>query len=149
MDRVDRNRGLVTSLSRTSQRLIAWAVLNHAAALGVHEVVHWGAHVRQTGAATAYVWLVMIIGPFVGLRMTVAGRDPAGTLVVTTCLTGGLAFGVLHHFMAIGADHVGAIPPGTWERLFRSTVWFLAIAQVVGVAIGVGRMSRLWTRRWK
>jgi cbb3-type cytochrome oxidase subunit 3 len=122
-------------------------VLNHAAALGLHSVIHWGANVSHTEAATAYVWLVMIIGPFAGLRMVAAGREPAGTLLVTACLAGGLAFSILTHFPAIGADHAGAPAPGAWERLFRSTVWYLAVAQAAGVAIGVGRVSALRARR--
>jgi hypothetical protein len=143
VDRVDRNRGLVETASSTSRRLVAWAVLNHAAALGAHYVTHWGAHVSQTGEATAYVWLVMAIGPCAGLWLIAADRERAGTMVVTAGFAGGLAFSGLQHFVAIGADHVGAVAPGTWQRLFRSTVWFLAVTQVVGVAIGMQRLLRL------
>ena len=54
---------------------------------------------------------------------------------------GALVFGLYHHFVAAGPDHVSSQGTGQWGATFVITAWLLLLAEAVGTYIGL-RYSR-------
>ncbi len=116
---------------------ITAAVWLHAAVTASHSAAHVGAGVWMSLPATVYIWLVIIIGPIVGWWLLRSGRACSGSVVVTVCMTGALAFGALNHFVWSSPDHINSIGPGLWRRPFQATAILLALTEAMGVVAGV------------
>ena len=114
---------------------LAAVVLAHLAVSMVHGAAHSGAQVALGPAGAAFVYLVILAGPLVGLA--VAWRLPQlGSAVVAATMAGSLAFGLVNHFIIQGTDHVAHVAPA-WRTLFASTAALLAVVEAAGTAIGV------------
>src|SRR6266513_4571890 len=79
-----------------------------------------------------YRTLVIEIGPLAGLLMARKSPIP-GAWIIAAALGGSLIFGIVNHFVIIGADHVTHIA-ARWRELFATTAVLLAITEIAGVA---------------
>lgn len=116
-------------------KALSAVVLIHLALSFVHGAAHTGAAVALDPAGTAFVYIVILAGPLVGLA--VAARWPlAGSAIVALTMAGSLVFGLINHFIIQGTDHVAHVAEA-WRPLFASTAALLALVEAAGTAIGV------------
>jgi hypothetical protein len=93
-----------------------------------------GAHVATTPLQSAFIWLVIEIGPIAGLVLVLLGRSSGGWLVAAT-MVGALVFGVVNHFVLAGADRVDYVT-GPWRLPFAASAGVLAFIEAAGAVAG-------------
>jgi hypothetical protein len=120
---------------RRQRRLLALTVvvLVHLTIAFAHGAAHLAAGGYQSPSALAFVFLVIVAGPLVGLvwmRRSIA----AGAWLIAATMTGALLFGLLNHFVIRGADRVDAVvgPVRTW---FEATAVLLVITEAAGAML--------------
>jgi hypothetical protein len=113
---------------------LAAIVLTHLAVNLAHGQAHTGARVEITPAMTAFVVIVILIGPLAGLALSWR-HVRAGAWLIAATMTASLVFGVVNHFLIISADHVTQVA-AEWRTLFGSTAVALALLEAAGAALG-------------
>jgi hypothetical protein len=117
------------------QRLVlAGVVVLHLIVTAFHGSAHNGAAVEQGWAAMAFILLVIIAGPLVGLAWMWL-EPPAGARLIGITMAASLLFGLINHFIIPGPDHVDHVA-AAWRGLFESTAVMLAIIEAAGAALG-------------
>lgn len=123
-----------------SRRDLLWRWLTatvwvHLVVSLVHGGSHAGAHVPLTLAANAFVLLVILAGPLIGLAVA-RRRDDAGCWIIALTLGASLLFGLVNHFMLVSPDHVMQVER-TWRPLFASTAILVALTEAVGSGLAL------------
>jgi hypothetical protein len=123
------------------QRLVlAGGVVLHFIVTAVHGSAHDGAAVEQGRAAMAFIFLVIIAGPLVGLAwMWLNPR--AGARLIGITMAASLLFGLINHFIIPGADRVDHVA-AAWRGLFGVTAVVLALIEAFGAALGFAYARR-------
>jgi hypothetical protein len=108
----------------------------------VHGAAHLELHIDLNPAEKLFVAAVILAGPLLvmALMWTRWQRPGLGLLAVT--MAGSLAFGLYHHFVAMGPDHVGAQVAGFWGTTFVVTACLLFLAEAAGTYVGVRYLWR-------
>jgi hypothetical protein len=114
---------------------LAATIVAHLVVSIVHGAAHGGAHVLLTPAASLFVYVVILAGPVVGFGLTWWNVRLGGWIVAAT-MAGALVFGIVHHFVLAGPDHVAQVQ-GSWRALFATTAVLLAVTEALGVAMAV------------
>ncbi len=57
-------------------------------------------------------------------------------------MAGSLVFGLYHHLMAPGPDHVGEQAAGEWATTFAITSYLVLLTEAAGAAIGIHFLYR-------
>jgi hypothetical protein len=120
----------------SARRWLAAVVLSHLAVSIVHGAAHVGAHVPLSQAASLFVFIVIFIGPLVGLGLTWPARR-IGSWIVAITMSGSFVFGLVNHFVLAGPDHVAHIDP-QWRALFAASAIIVAGIELLGS--GLARM---------
>jgi hypothetical protein len=107
----------------------------HLAISIIHGQAHTGAHVALSPAAAAFVYIVILAGPLLGLALSY-WRLQAGAWIVAATLAASLVFGLVNHFLIPGADRVDHIA-AEWRSLFGVTAALLVVSEAAGAAVGV------------
>jgi hypothetical protein len=115
-------------------------VLIHLAISIVHGQAHAAAQVPLSGAATSFVYLVILAGPLLGLAIY-RGRPRAGASIVAASMAGALIFGLINHFILDGSDQVGHVA-AAWRMQFGITAVLLVISEAAGFLVGVVCLTR-------
>jgi len=119
------------------------AVLAHLIISIVHGAAHAGAHVPLSPAASAFVFIVILAGPLVGLVLTWPARR-LGSWVIALTMAGSLVFGFVNHFVFESPDHVARVG-AQWRALFATTAVLLALTEALGsglaIRVALGRKS--------
>jgi hypothetical protein len=125
-----------------SVRYCTAIVLVNLAANIVHGAAHLELHIDLSAAEKLFVAVVILAGPLLamGLLWTRWKRLGFGLLALT--MAGSLAFGLYHHFVAMGPDRVGAQVAGFWGTTFVITACLLFLAEAVGTYLGVRYLYR-------
>jgi hypothetical protein len=110
-------------------------VLIHLAISIVHGQAHTGAQVPLSGAATFFVYTVILAGPLLGLAFF-RWQPRAGASIVAASMAGALVFGLVNHFIIDGSDHVAHVA-AAWRTQFGVTAALLVVSEAAGVAVGV------------
>ena len=118
-------------------------VMAHLGISLVHGAAHAQAHVAMSPAANAFVFVVILAGPLIGLAWTWRSKR-IGTWLIGLTMAASLVFGVVNHFVLASPDHVAHVDP-RWQPLFAATAVLLAITEALGsaMAIRIGRQRRL------
>jgi peptidoglycan/LPS O-acetylase OafA/YrhL len=119
----------------SSRRWLAVVVLLHLAVSAIHGAAHTGAHVELSQAGTLFVYIVILIGPLVGLVLTWPARR-IGSWIIATTMAGSFVFGLVNHFLIVGDDHVSHVDP-QWRTLFAATAVILAGIELLGAALAI------------
>ena len=119
---------------------LAAVVVIHPAISILHGSAHTGAEVPLPLAGTLFVYIVILVGPLLGLGVW-PWLPQAGGWLVAVSMSGALVFGVVNHFMIDGPDHVANIAC-LWRTLFDVTAALLVISEAAGAAVGV------WVATW-
>jgi hypothetical protein len=123
---------------------LAVVVLAHLGVSIAHGQAHTGGNVPLSPAMAAFVYVVILAGPLVGLAMSF-WRPRAGAWMVAGSFAGALVFGLVNHFIIPGADRVDHVT-AEWRTLFTTTALLLFATEAAGVAIGI-RVARGLLRR--
>jgi hypothetical protein len=114
----------------------AGIVAAHLAVSLIHGAAHSGAAVPLTALQSAFVWIVIFVGPLVALWMVWTGRALGPELFLLT-MAGSLVFGLVNHFVIESPDHVSQVTSATWRLPFQLTAAALALLEAAGTALGI------------
>jgi len=104
----------------------------------VHGAAHSQLNIDLSTAETLFVVVVILTGPLLAMALLWTKWQRLGLGMLALTMAGSLAFGLYHHFVAMGPDHVAAQVAGFWGTTFIVTACVLFLAEVVGTYIGVG-----------
>lgn len=126
--------------------MVAWVgsfvVLLHVLINIAHAVAHREIGVAISGWQTGFVAVVIGLGPIAGATLLWTSRSRLGAWVLGGSMTGSLLFGTYYHYIAISSDHIGHLPPGDQQALFRWTALLLVISELLGLSISLWAVSR-------
>ena len=108
----------------------------------VHGAAHLELHIDLSAAEKIFVAVVILAAPLLAMALLWTPRQRAGLGLLALSMAGSLAFGLYHHFVAMGPDHVGAQVAGFWGTTFVATACLLFLAEAVGTYIGVWYLYR-------
>jgi hypothetical protein len=105
-------------------------VIAHLAISVLHGSAHAQAHIPMSRPANAFVFVVILAGPLIGLAWTWYSKRMGAWLIGVT-MAASLVFGVVNHFVLATPDHVSHVDP-RWQPLFAATAVLLAITEALG-----------------
>jgi len=111
-------------------------VLVHFAISAVHGFAHTRANVALPPAGMAFVVVVILAGPIVGLVLRHAILPRTGAWIIVATLTASFVFGLANHFVIEGADHVVRVVESS-RTLFGATAALLAVSEALGAGLAV------------
>lgn len=112
-------------------------VLAHLVVSLVHGAAHQQLHIDLTTPEMLFVAAVILIGPLVAMALLWTTRQRLGLGLLAITMAGSLAFGLYHHFVAMGPDHVAAQIGGFWGTTFVVTACLLLLTEAIGTYIGL------------
>lgn len=115
---------------------MAAIVLAHLAIAIAHGSAHQGAGVALSPAGNLFVWLVIVVGPVLGLLWSSLTGSRAAAWLIALTMAGALVFGLVNHFVIESADHVLHVT-GPWRTWFGVSAGLLAVTEALGAGIGL------------
>jgi hypothetical protein len=103
----------------------------------VHGVAHLELHIDLNAAEKLFVAVVILASPLLAMALLWTPWQRLGFALLALTMAGSLAFGLYHHFVAMGPDHVGAQVAGVWGTTFVATACLLFLTEAAGTYIGV------------
>ena len=117
-------------------------VLVHLLVNLVHGAAHRELHIDLSAAEKLFVAVVILAGPLLAMALLWTQWQRLGLGLLALTMAGSLVFGLYHHFVAMGPDHVGAQVAGFWGTTFVVTACVLFLAEALGTYIGVRFLYR-------
>lgn len=117
-------------------------VLAHLLVNIVHGAAHRQLSIGLSPAETLFVVTVIVAGPLVAMALLWTSRQRWGSILLLLTMGGALLFGLYHHFVVPGPDHVGEQAAGPWGATFAVTSWLLLLTEAAGAYAGF-RFSRI------
>ncbi|MGA3072592.1 MAG: hypothetical protein ABSG56_02770 [Bryobacteraceae bacterium] len=108
----------------------------------VHGAAHLKLHIDLSAAEKLFVAVVILAGPLLALALLWTPWQRLGFALLALTMAGSLAFGLYHHFIAAGADRVGAQVASVWGTTFIVTACLLFIAEAAGTYVGLRHLFR-------
>lgn len=99
----------------------------------VHGAAHGGAQVPLSGAASLFVFTVILAGPLAGVAL-LWPAERIGSWIVALTMAGSLVFGLANHFVFESPDRVAEVAR-QWQPLFAATAVLLALTEALGAGI--------------
>ena len=118
-------------------RSVTFFVLLHLLITVGHGASHRALQVGLTPSGTAFVGLVIVMAPLLAMWLAWGPRRRLGFGLLAASMFAALLFGLDHHFLVEGADHVHSQPPGAWGQIFVITAHGLLITEALGTWMGV------------
>jgi len=103
----------------------------------VHSAAHLELHIELSAAEKLFVEGVTVVGPLLAMVLLWTRWRRLGFGLLALTMAGSLVFGLYHHFVAMGPDHVGAQVAGFWGTTFVLSACLLFLAEAVGTYLGV------------
>jgi hypothetical protein len=103
----------------------------------VHGLAHRELHVGLAPLASIFVIVVVLISPLIAMALLWTAEQRLGLILLSLSMFGSLLFGLYHHFLAVGPDHVHSQPPGPWGITFVLTSYLLLITEAIGSYVGI------------
>ncbi len=111
-------------------------VLAHLLVNIVHGAAHRELHVTLPPAGMLFVIAVILLCPLLALALLWTSKKRLGLLLLTVSMAASAVFGLYHHFLVRGADHVSAQPYNTWGTVFGVTGYLLLLTEALGTFLG-------------
>jgi hypothetical protein len=102
-----------------------------------HGIAHRELQIGLPPAGNVFVGLVIVIAPLIAARLAWSRRQPLGLGLLTLSMLASLLFGLYHHFVAEGTDHVHSQPAGSWGTTFIFTAYGLMVTEAIGTWVGL------------
>jgi hypothetical protein len=109
-----------------------------------HGLAHRALHVGLTLPASIFVIVVVLIVPLLSMALVWTVKERLGLILLTLSMSASFLFGLYHHFLAMGPDHVNSQPWGPWGLVFGVTAYALLITEAIGTYTGI---YFLWVAR--
>ncbi len=103
----------------------------------VHGLAHRELRVGLAPLASIFVIVVVLIFPLIAMALLWTAEKRLGLILLSLSTFGSLLFGLYHHFLALGPDHVHSQPPSPWGIPFVLTAYLLLITEAIGTYVGV------------
>jgi hypothetical protein len=118
----------MVSMTKDDRWLRGWLVailVVHCAVALWHGRAHVHVPVPLTPLQTAFVGIVIIVMPFVGVGLLWTSRLRTAACIIMLSMLASLLFGVINHFVLDSPDYVMHVPEHEWRlRLcFRLRWW--------------------------
>ncbi len=130
-------------MGRNTPRIVLAAVVAlHLLVSLVHGWANGTAGVGLNAPSMAFVLIVIILGPLVGLAWM--WRNPAaGARIIGVTMAASLLFGLVNHFILASPDRVDFVV-GPARTLFEVTAVMLVLSEAAGAVLGLsyGRSRR-------
>jgi len=117
-------------------------VVCHAIVSLGHGVAHSKLHIDLSRTETCFVLIVVGLFPWVAVGLLWTSWRTSGFVLLVLSMAGSLLFGLYHHFLAMGPDHVGEQIPGLWATTFALTAYGILITEGPGVYVGLRFLFR-------
>ena len=112
-------------------------VLFHLLVTLIHGAAHSELHIGLSRAELNFVRIVILLCPLVAMGLLWTPWRNPGLVVLTLSMAGSLLFGLYHHFLVMGPDHVGQQIPGLWASTFGITAYGILIIEAFGTYAGL------------
>lgn len=105
-------------------------------------VRHGGAHtalaITLSPGNTAFVLIVILLAPLIGLALIWTRYAVAGTWIVVLSMAGALLFGVYHHYLTVSPDNIHHLPAGNAavQSTFVRSAGALALLELGSLVVG-------------
>jgi len=132
-------------MSGTNRRAAYWGtaiVLLHFLTNIAHAAAHLNLNVFLNRVDAAYIITIILLCPLIAMGLLWTSRVRLGLFLLTFSMGAALLFGLYHHFVAEGPDHVGSHGPGFWGATFTLTAYALLILEAAGAYAGVHFLSK-------
>lgn len=117
---------------------IAWLiVLAHTLISAAHGLFHFRLGIYLSALQSAYVLIVISLGPILAAALLWLRRARPGFLCLFLSMGGALVFGFYWHYVAVSPDNVFQMHEGNLQTLFRFSAALLVLSEVIGVAVGL------------
>ena len=117
-------------------------VLAHLLVNIAHGLAHRALGIGLTPIGSVFVVVVILILPLIAMALLWTMRRRVGLILLTLSMFGALLFGLYHHFVAAGPDHIHAQPSGGWGDTFVLTSYLLLIMEALGTYVGLLFLSK-------
>jgi hypothetical protein len=114
---------------------VAIAVVAHLIVNILHSQAHTSLKVGLSDWQNIYVITVILLAPLVALVLSFTRYARGALWLLLVSMLGALIFGMCYHYVIISPDHVGHLPPGDAQSLFRTTALLLALTEILGVIV--------------
>lgn len=84
-----------------------------------------------------FVMVVVVLSPLVALPFLWTARQRFGLALLALSMGGALLFGLYHHFLVMGPDHVGEQVPGVMAGVFAASAYGILISEALGTFCGL------------
>jgi hypothetical protein len=112
-------------------------VVAHLLANIAHGLAHHELRVGLAFGSTMFVILVVLIAPLFATGLLWTAEKRLGLMLLSLSMFGSFLFGLYHHFLAVGPDHVNSQPWSPWGLAFGLTAYVLLITEAIGTYISI------------
>jgi len=99
-------------------------------------LAHRELHIDLAPLDSIFVIVVVLIFPLIGNGAALDSRKTVGLTLLSLSMFGSFLFGLYHHFLALGPDHVHSQPPSPRGITFVLTAYLLLITEAIGTYVG-------------
>jgi hypothetical protein len=119
-----------------SAKYVTVIVVAHLLINVAHGLAHRELHVGLAPLDEAFVILVILLAPLLAMALAWTARRRLGLILLFFSMFGSFLFGLYHHFLAMGPDHVRSQPASFGGVAFVLTAYGLLLTEAAGVYIG-------------
>lgn len=120
-----------------SVRYATLIVLAHLLVSMGHGFAHRQLRIDLTPLQSIFVTVVVVFLPLLAMALVWTARKQIGFILLSLSMVGSLLFGLYHHFLAGGPDHVRSQPANPWGTTFILTAYGLFITEAIGIYVGI------------
>ena len=102
-----------------------------------HGLAHQELHIGLTPFEAAFVLIVVGIAPIMAAGLVWTRGRRAALLLLSASMLASALFGLYHHFIVPGADHVHAQPATAWGTTFIYSSYGLLVTELIGACVGI------------
>ncbi len=118
-------------------------VLAHLLVTIGHGLAHHELGVGLSAVGSLFVKTFVLACPLVAVALVWTHRAARfGLILLSISMFVSLAFGLFHHFLAGGPDHIEAQPMNPWGTTFIVTAYALLVTEALGLYVGVHFLRR-------
>ncbi|MGA2589014.1 MAG: hypothetical protein ABSH32_03790 [Bryobacteraceae bacterium] len=123
-------------------RYVTAIVLAHLLVNIVHGAAHQQLHIGLSLVETLFVGVVILACPLLAMVLLWTSQQRLGLILLALSMAGSLVFGLCHHFLMTGPDHVGEQAAGPWATTFAVTSYLLLLTEAIGTDAGIRFLYR-------